>query len=87
MAFLLVVGPKFGSKNAVFGLFRAKMTTIGIQNPKLIVTNDYQQFLAHFDWFLSLFQIFISDSVGLVDQARTSFRWLILYIDRSGDSQ
>ena len=40
-----------------FGLFRAKMTKIGIQNPKLIVTNDYQQFLAHFDWFLSIFQI------------------------------
>ena len=40
-----------------FGLFRAKMTTIGIQNPKLIVTNDYQQFLAHFEWFLALFQI------------------------------
>ena len=39
------------------GLFRAKMNTIGIQNPKLIVTNDYQQFLAHFDWFLALFQI------------------------------
>ena len=39
------------------GLFRAKMTTIGIQNPKLIVTNDYQQFLAHFEWFLALFQI------------------------------
>ena len=34
-----------------------KMTKIGIQNPKLIVTNDYQQFLAHFDWFLSIFQI------------------------------
>ena len=33
------------------------MTTIGIQNPKIIVTNDYQQFLAHFDWFLSIFQI------------------------------
>jgi len=33
------------------------MTNIGIQNPKLIVTNDYQQFLAHFDWFLSIFQI------------------------------
>jgi len=33
------------------------MNTIGIQNPKLIVTNDYQQFLAHFDWFLALFQI------------------------------
>ena len=44
-------------KMRFFGLFRAKMTTIGIQNPKLIVTNDYQQFLAHFDWFLALFQI------------------------------
>ena len=42
------------SKN---GIFRAKMNTIGIQNPKLIVTNDYQQFLAHFEWFLALFQI------------------------------
>ena len=40
-----------------FGLFRAKMNTIGIQNQKLIVTNDYQQFLAHFEWFLALFQI------------------------------
>ena len=35
------------------------MTVIGIQNPKLIVTNDYQQFLAHFDcFFLSMFQIY-----------------------------
>jgi len=40
-----------------FGFIRAKMTKIGIQNQKLIVTNDYQQFLAHFDWFLSIFQI------------------------------
>ena len=40
-----------------FGLFWAKMTKIGIQNPKLIVTNDYQKFWAHFYWFLSLFQI------------------------------
>ena len=40
-----------------FGLFSAKMTKIGIQNLKLIVTNDYQQFLAHFDRFLSIFQI------------------------------
>ena len=40
-----------------FGLFWAKMTKIGIQNPKLNVNNDYQQFLAHFDWFLSLLQI------------------------------
>ena len=36
---------------AFFGLFRAKMNTIGIQNPKIIVTNDYQQFLAPFDCF------------------------------------
>ena len=40
-----------------FGLFWAKMTKIGIQNPKLIVTNDYQKIWAHFDWFLSLLQI------------------------------
>ena len=40
-----------------FGLFWAKMNTIGIQNPKLIVTNDFQQFLTHFEWFLALFQI------------------------------
>ena len=33
------------------------MTKIGIQNSKIIVINDYQQFLAHFDWFLSLSQI------------------------------
>ena len=40
-----------------FGLFRAKMNTIGIPNQKLIVTNDFQQFLTHFEWFLALFQI------------------------------
>ena len=40
-----------------FGLFWAKMTKIGIPNQKLNVTNDYQQFLAHFERFLSLFQI------------------------------
>ena len=40
-----------------FGLFRAKMNIIGIQNLKLIVTNDFQQFLTHFEWFLALFQI------------------------------
>ena len=33
------------------------MTTIGNQTPKIIVTDDYQQFLTHFDWFLTLFQI------------------------------
>ena len=40
-----------------FVLFGAKMTKIEINNPKLIVTNDYQQFLAHFEWFLALFHI------------------------------
>ena len=40
--------------SAIFG---ALMTKIDIQNPKLIVTNDYQQFLVHFEYFLSLFQI------------------------------
>ena len=44
-------------KMRFFCLFWAKMTKIGIQNLKLIVTNDYQKFWAHFDWFLSLFQI------------------------------
>ena len=33
--------------------FEAKMTKI----PKQIVTNDHQQFWAHFEWYLSLFQI------------------------------
>ena len=33
------------------------MNKIGIQNPTPIVTNDYQQLFAHFEWFLSLFQI------------------------------
>ena len=37
--------------------FEAKMTKIDIQNSKQIVTNDYQQLLEHFEWFLSLFQI------------------------------
>ena len=34
------------------------MIKIGITNPKVNDTNDYQQFLAHFEWFLSLFQIY-----------------------------
>ena len=37
-----------------FGLFWAKMTKIDIQNPKLIVANDYQQFLAHFEVFFQI---------------------------------
>ena len=39
-----------------FGLFRAEMTTIGIQ--KLIATNDYQQFLAPFEFFFITFSNF-----------------------------
>ena len=35
----------------------AKMTKIDILNPKLIVPDDYQQFWAHFECFLSLFHI------------------------------
>ena len=37
-------------KMQFFGLFRAKMNTICIQNPKLIVTN--------YVWSLALFQIY-----------------------------
>ena len=33
------MGPKFGSENAFFGLFRANW----YQKSKLIVTNDYHQ--------------------------------------------
>ena len=33
------------------------MTKTGTKNPKQIVANDYQQFLAHFEWFVSLYQI------------------------------
>ena len=33
------------------------MTKIVILDQKLIVPNDYLQFWAHFEWFLSLFQI------------------------------
>ena len=45
--------PKMGSySNFVIG-----GTKFDFQNPKLIVTNDYQHFLAHFDWFWSLFKI------------------------------
>ena len=37
--------------------FEAKMTKIDLLNQKLIVTNDYQRFLAHLDWFLAIFHI------------------------------
>ena len=44
---------KFG----FLAFFEAKMTKIVILDKKLIVPNDYLQFWAHFEWFLSLFQI------------------------------
>ena len=44
---------KFG----FLAFFEAKMTKIVILDQKLIVPNDYLQFWAHFEWFLSLFQI------------------------------
>ena len=50
------------------------MTTIGIQNPKLIVTNDYQPFLANFEWFLALFHI----SEIVVVQAKCTCKWHFL---------
>ena len=51
-----------------FGLFRAKMTTIGIQNPKIIVTSDYQQ-------FLSLFQIFDVKPELLSVELKVGYCW------------
>ena len=48
--------------------FLAKMNAIGIQNPKLIVTNDYQHFLAHFEWFLSEVKWFVHYIRGILGQ-------------------
>ena len=48
------------------------MTTIGIQNSKLIVTNDYQQFLPHFEWFLAHFQISDVKPKFVVVQAKST---------------
>ena len=42
---------------AFSAFFEAKMTKIVILDQKLIVSDDYQQFWVHFEWFLSLFQI------------------------------
>ena len=48
------------------------MTKIDIQNSKQIVTDDYQQFLAHFLWFLSLFQISDVKHEMLPDELKVS---------------
>ena len=54
----VVSGDKFQIlKFFFFAFFEAKMTKIVILDQKLIVPNDYLQFWAHFEWFLSLFQI------------------------------
>ena len=44
---------KFG----FLAFLEAKMNKIDILNPKLIVPDDYQQFLARFEWLLALFHI------------------------------
>ena len=36
-----------------FGLFEAKMTKTVILDPKRVVSNHYQQFWVHFEWFLN----------------------------------
>ena len=36
--------------------FLAKMIKFDIKNPKLIVINDFQHFLAHFEWFYHFFK-------------------------------
>ena len=41
------------------------MTKIDILNPKLIVPDDYQQFLVHFEWLLALFHISDEKSLEL----------------------
>ena len=54
----MVSGDKFRILYIGFLAFlEAKITKIGILNPKLIVPDDYQQFWVHFEWFLALFHI------------------------------
>ena len=48
------------------------MTKIVILDQKLIVPNDYLQFWAHFEWFLSLFQI--SEVKQLLSQFKLKVR-------------
>ena len=54
----VVGGSNFRIIKFVFlAFFEAKMTKIVILDQKLFVPNDYIEFWAHFEWFLSLFQI------------------------------
>ena len=57
---------------AFSAFFEAKMTKIVILDQKLIVPNDYLQFWAHFEWFLSLFQI--SEVKQLLSQFKLKVR-------------
>ena len=57
IAFLLSAVKFPNHKIRFLAFFDAKMTKIVILDQKLIVTNDYLQFWAHFEWSLSLFQI------------------------------
>ena len=45
---------------------------------KLIVTNDYQQYLVHFDWFLSLFQISDVKPEIVTGRAKCMQKWHFL---------
>ena len=51
------------------------MTKIDIQNQKLIVTDDYHQFLAYFEWFLLLIQI---------SDVKHEFLLVMLEVSKSG---
>ena len=50
------------------------MTKIGILNQKLIVTNDYQQFYKHFEWFFISFSNFVCKMAIAVVQANPIFK-------------
>ena len=44
-------------KFSFLAFFEAKITKTDILTLKLIVPDDYQQFLVYFEWFLALFHI------------------------------
>ena len=62
VAYLLHLTLQVGApltKMATSALFLVQMSpkNLTILNPKLIVSDDYQQFWVHFKWFLALFHI------------------------------
>ena len=44
-------------KFSFLAFFEAKITKLDIPNHKLIVPDDYQQFLVPFEWYLALFHV------------------------------